>query len=366
MAETNFVVTVPMINVNDQDAVVAEVFVRPGSAVKLGAPLCSLETTKATFDVESEAEGYVLLLNVAKGQRVTVGDAICTIGPESGDSPVPIATSPETATAIPEGVKLTKPAQRLAEKLRVNMEDLPRGVLITESMVQALARTKAPANVLHPAMPAWDARSVLIYGGGAHARSIIDALRLTGAYRPAGIIDDGLEVGAEVSGVPVLGGREVLAECFNGGLRLAVNAVGAVGNLRHRIDVFEQMVQHGFSFPAVIHSRAVLEPTAVAGGGVQVFALAYVGAASEIGFGAIVNTGAIVSHDCHIGVCAHIAPGAILAGRVHVGAGSLVGMGVTTDVGVHIGEGVRVGNGARIHGDVPSGIIVAAGSTWPQ
>ena len=57
MADADFVVMVPMINVNDQDAVVAGVFIRPGSPIKVGDLICSLEATKATFDVEAETSG---------------------------------------------------------------------------------------------------------------------------------------------------------------------------------------------------------------------------------------------------------------------------------------------------------------------
>jgi acyl-[acyl carrier protein]--UDP-N-acetylglucosamine O-acyltransferase len=49
---------------------------------------------------------------------------------------------------------------------------------------------------------------------------------------------------------------------------------------------------------------------------------------------AIVNTGAIVSHDCRIGDYAHVAPGAILAGGVEIEEGTLVGMGATVNIGV--------------------------------
>jgi sugar O-acyltransferase (sialic acid O-acetyltransferase NeuD family) len=365
MASPGLVVTVPMVNVNDQDAVVAEVHVRLGSQVKVGGLICSLETTKATFDVEAEADGYVLLLNVSHGQRVTVGDPICTIGTNPPEAAVPGGPSPALSPGIPEGVRLTKPAERLAEKLNISLHDLPRGVLVTENMIQQLARAAAPAAAAPLPEPAFDARSVLIYGGGAHARSVIDLLRRTQTYRSAGIIDDGIRAGQEISGIPVLGGRESLAQCYAAGLRLAINAIGAIGNLQQRVDVFREMEKHGFAFPAVVHSSAVLEPSAAVGGGAQVFALAYLGSAAEVGFGAIVNTGAIVSHDCHIGVCAHIAPGAILAGRVRVGAGTIVGMGVTTDVGVEIGDNVRIGNAARIHAHVPAGKIIAAGTTWP-
>jgi len=78
----------------------------------------------------------------------------------------------------------------------------------------------------------------------------------------------------------------------------------------------------------------------------------------------MINTGAVVSHDCEIGAYTHIAPGALLAGHVHVGAKALVGMGVTTTIGIKIGAGARVGNGAILLADVPERAIVPAGKVW--
>jgi carbonic anhydrase/acetyltransferase-like protein (isoleucine patch superfamily) len=78
----------------------------------------------------------------------------------------------------------------------------------------------------------------------------------------------------------------------------------------------------------------------------------------------MVNTSAVVSHDCEIGAYSHIAPGALLAGLVHVGERTLVGMGVTTAIGVRIGSGVRIGNGAIILADVPDRTIIQAGRIW--
>ena len=91
--------------------------------------------------------------------------------------------------------------------------------------------------------------------------------------------------------------------------------------------------------------------------GVQVFANAYVGAEAVLHPKCMVNTNAVVSHDCEIGAYTHIAPGALLAGHVHVGEKSLVGMGVTTAIGIKIGSGVRVGNGAILLADVPDKTI---------
>jgi acyl-[acyl carrier protein]--UDP-N-acetylglucosamine O-acyltransferase len=78
----------------------------------------------------------------------------------------------------------------------------------------------------------------------------------------------------------------------------------------------------------------------------------------------MVNTGAIVSHDCLIGSYTHIAPGAQLAGHVHVGEKVLVGMGVKVVIGIQIGDGSRVGSGAIVLADVPPRTILKAGEVW--
>jgi len=100
--------------------------------------------------------------------------------------------------------------------------------------------------------------------------------------------------------------------------------------------------------------------------GIQVFPQAYLGSSTRVGFGSIINTGAIVSHDCLLGETVNLSPGAILAGGVQVGDRTLIGMGVTINLEVKIGSGVRVGNGATVKADVPDGTIVKAGTIWPR
>jgi UDP-3-O-[3-hydroxymyristoyl] glucosamine N-acyltransferase len=140
--------------------------------------------------------------------------------------------------------------------------------------------------------------------------------------------------------------------------------VGGIIDINIRIKLFELLGGLGFAFPALCHPRATLEKSAQVLDGAQVFANAYVGSSALLHERCMINTGAIVSHDCEIGAYTHIAPGALLAGHVHVGARALVGMGVTTSIGIHIGAGARIGNGAILLTDVPERAIVPAGKLW--
>jgi acetyltransferase EpsM len=356
----------PLINPNEPEAMLAAVYVQAGQQVRRGELLCTLETTKSAADLLAEADGYVTGLQYAAGDSVRAGEVFCYLAEEPGWTPPesePASSNGEKAP--PPGLRITQPALALAREKGLDLGQLPVGPLITESMLRPLVeQTARPAYAL-PQGP-FDPTAILVYGGGGHGKSLVDLLRALGSYNIVGIVDDGLEAGSQIMNLPVLGGSEVLAGLGEKGIRLAVNAVGGIGNIRVRIQVFQKLAQAGFACPAVVHPSAWVEPSASLTAGVQVFPQAYVGSEAQLGYGVIVNSGAVVSHDCRIGDYANISPGAILAGEVQVGAAALVGMGATINLQVSIGAGARIGNGATVKSDVPEKGVVRAGAVWPQ
>ncbi len=249
----------------------------------------------------------------------------------------------------------------------IKLDQLPLGPLITEGEIQALAdKTLRPPGLdqFTPPVSAFDATAIIVYGGGGHGKSLIELIRALGSYHILGVVDDNLPKGTSLLGAPVLGGAQVLPDLHRDGVRLAANAVGGIGNLSVRVEIFRRLAAAGFTCPALVHPKAFIEASASLAPGTQVFPQAYVGSEVEVGFGTIINTGAIVSHDCKLGNYVNISPGAILAGGVQVGDGVLIGMGVTINLLVRIGQGARIGNGATIKNDVPDGGLVRAGATW--
>ncbi len=349
-------VTVPLLNANEPEARLVEVHVRDGQAVEKGSVLFTIETTKAAAEIESPASGFVRLL-ARPGDVLTVGARLAVIT-EGADEPLVFpeeTTRPEAAA-----LRITRPARALAESLGIDLSTLPTDQLITEEVLRRLIGQADMTFELPPA----DKPYLLIYGGGGHAKSLMEMARASGQFTLAGIVDDKIPPGQRVLDVPVLGGRAVLAAVRARGVELAANGVGGILDINVRVRIFSLLEEHGFRLPAILHPRATVEPSASIGEGVQVFANAYVGAQAVLHPKCMVNTGAIVSHDCEIGPYTHIAPGALLAGHVQVGERTLIGMGVTTAVGVRIGSAVRVGNGAILLADVPDGIIVQAGRFW--
>ncbi len=351
-------VLVPLINPNETESLLAQISIKNGQFVKIGELLAVFETTKSTFELRSEGSGYVLGMTANEGDLLKTGARFCFLA-DRVDHPLPVDEMKVTLNpeqTLPEDLRITQPALEFSRQHGIDLSEFPTGQLITEKMV----REKVSGWLEET-----DPTALIIYGGGGHAKSLIDLIRAEGKFRVAGIVDDGLPTGSLVLDVPVLGGGQSLSEIRRRGVGLAVNAVGGIGNIAPRLQVYEKLKLAGFRCPIVVHPRGLIEPTAWLGEGCQVFFNAYVGSDAKVGFGCIINTGSILSHDCTLGDFVNISPGAILAGAVTVKERALIGMGVTVNLNVVIGEGARVGNSAVIKADVPPNGVVRAGSTWP-
>ena len=359
-------VNIPLLNANEPEALLAELLVQEGQFVEAGDVLCVLETTKSTSELTADTPGYVIGLNFSAGQTVPAGVRLCFLSEtpdwHPGDNEL---GSVADADHIPKDLRITQPALTLAQQTDLDLSKLPAGPLITVPMIRKITSgfAQAPEAILESK---FDSRAILIFGGGGHGKSLIDLIRALHAHEISGILDDNLPINSRIMGIPVLGGAELLPKLYAQGIRMAVNAVGGIGNVQTRLEVFHHLAEAGFGFPTLVHPTAYVEPSATLADGVQVFPHAYVGSEVEIGFGSIINTGAIVSHDCMIDEVVNISPGAILAGGVEIGREVLIGMGATINLYTTIGAGSLVGNGATVKADVPEKSIVKAGAIWPE
>ena len=373
MDQATQAVRIPLLNPNEPEAKVVHLAVEEGQYVSKDTVICILETTKSSAEVIAEIDGYIISLQVTENDLAQAGSLLCYLaisedwkpestGPDLSGDAEPIEEV-DLGTTIPEGLRISQPALRIAKDGALDLSQLPIGPMVTTEMVEDLLKKSGNSRVMSKEI---DTQKLVVYGGGGHGKSVIDTIRSQSLYDILGVIDDGLEIGDQVLDIEVLGGSEVLPQLYQEGIGQAVNAVGGIGDIRSRIKVFQLISDNGFICPTVIHDSAVVEKSAKISAGVQVFPHAYIGSDTFIGFGVIVNTSAVVSHDCSLADLVNISPGSILAGGVEIGYGTLIGMGVTVNLNVSIGENVRIGNGATIKTDVPDGSFVKAGMIWPQ
>ncbi|MCE9613245.1 MAG: acetyltransferase [Lentisphaerae bacterium] len=200
----------------------------------------------------------------------------------------------------------------------------------------------------------------IVFGGGGHARVVMECLRLSGVARPVAVVDANPALrGQRVAGVRVAGGDESLPGLKRRGLRHFAVGVGGTGDNRLRQRLFELGVAHGLQPLEVVHPTAICSPDATVGRGVQRMPGSIVNTGVVLGDDVIVNTGAIVEHDCQVGAHAHLASGSVLCGGVRVGMRAHVGGGAVVRQGIMIGDGAVVAAGAVVVKDVQPGDVVA-------
>lgn len=183
---------------------------------------------------------------------------------------------------------------------------------------------------------------VIVIGGGGHARSVIDCVRSSGA-EPIGVLDDSLERGTLVLGVPVLGpvaDHQLYKE------HSFIIAVGS-NSLRHRLA--QGMDVRWYT---AVHARATVSDYAALGAGTVVMANAAVNAGAAVGRHCIINTGAVVEHDNRLADYVHISPNTALGGTVTVGEETHVGIGACVRNNTTICAGCVIGTGAAVVKDI--------------
>lgn len=202
-------------------------------------------------------------------------------------------------------------------------------------------------------------RSVLLIGGGGHARVVLDGLLAMGRFclgvtaREAPDLVDLIYIGDDDAAFQRFprGGEAALG--LGGTPRQGASGTA----LRRR--VYDQYVERGFHFPPVIGRGVIMAPDVILEDGAQVIAGAILQPNVRVEANAIVNTGARVDHDTVVGSHAMVAPGAVLCGGVEIGVGAYIGAGATVLQGVRIGADAVVAAGAVATADVPDGGYVS-------
>jgi pyruvate dehydrogenase E2 component (dihydrolipoamide acetyltransferase) len=160
---------------NTPEATLVEWLVKEGATVSVGDAIATVETAKATVDIESEVAGVVLRLVVQEGSDVAVGSPIIVIGaagepvdeamlgtdaPEQAAPPVeaapPVASAPppERARAAGGRIFASPLARKLAREADLELSQItgtgPHGRIVRRDIVRATAAKAAERNAPAP------------------------------------------------------------------------------------------------------------------------------------------------------------------------------------------------------------------------
>lgn len=197
-------------------------------------------------------------------------------------------------------------------------------------------------------------KDILIFGAGGQGREVLQLIRqinATGAqWKCLGWIDDGIAKGAEIAGLPVLGG---LAELNAWPCPIAV--VIAVAWPSTKAKIVTTIYNENCYYPTLIHPDVQLDPNEVTiGEGTIITQACRFTVNISIGRFALLNIGTIVTHDVSIGDYCGTMPSTNLSGAVTLKEGVYVGTGSQIIQGLTIGAYTIIGAGSVVIKDLPA------------
>lgn len=189
---------------------------------------------------------------------------------------------------------------------------------------------------------------IILLGSGGHAHSVVDSIEENGNFRIYGFLDVEKNIGMQYRGYRVLGTDALLEEYFKQGIRKAFITVGYMGrgNIRNRL--YKQLKEIGYYLPNIIDKTSVVARDVVLGEGIFVGKRAVINSASKIEDMCIINTGAIVEHDCTIEAFSHISVGSVLCGGVKIGKAAFIGANATIIQGKRVEDNCIIGAGITV------------------
>lgn len=188
-------------------------------------------------------------------------------------------------------------------------------------------------------------KKINLFGASGHAKVIVDCIQSQPDFQVGAVFDDDPSLqkllNIELTSIEKLPKHT------------KTPFLVAIGNNNIRKKKVQELA-NAYDFSSLLaHRQSVISFCSTIGNGTVVMPLACINAGAEIGEHAIINTGAVVEHECKIGNFAHISPNASLAGRVHIGEGTQVGIGAQVIQGIKIGKWATIGAGAVVLKDVP-------------
>lgn len=201
---------------------------------------------------------------------------------------------------------------------------------------------------------------IILIGAGQQCGVVMYNLRAQNRYSVACIA----EVDKEKEGQLIDG---VLVEPFENfseeAMRVLERKYGtnkffiSFGNMKYRKNVFNYLIDHGWSSVNIIHPDAVVSKSAKIGQGVLIESGCLITPSPVIGDNVVINTGSQVNHDNVIESHVYIASGVILSGGVTIGENTLLDDGVIVTLGRKIGCNSLIGAGAVVTKNIPDNVV---------
>ena len=351
-------VLVPTNDVNSEHGILVMWFADDGAEVDKDELLAEVETSKAVLEVVAPVAG-VLLHKAPKGAEVPLKEPIALLFDDIAARDGFLAAQ---AAAVPAeaGPRATVKAVQRAAELGVDLAALRLDRLITVKDVEAFhtPAVAEPADLPAPLTGAPGRQRILIVGAALGATQVLDILAGSTTQQAVAIVDDDTaRWGAEVHGVPVVGGSGRLTELFAAGaFDAAIIAIGRSPAVRARFRAACE--EAGVPLANAIDATAKIATDVTLGQGNIICAFCHVATGVRVGDNNFFSAYNSFDHHSVIGDDNATGPSVYTSGKVTIGNRTRFGTGIVIEPDVVIGDDVAVASGAVIVSSVPAEHVV--------
>lgn len=202
-------------------------------------------------------------------------------------------------------------------------------------------------------------RRIVFWGATGQSKVLRECLESQG-WRVVAIFDNNQDLNSPFSDVPIYYGKSGFEWWQKNNSTNQISFIVAIGGDRgkDRLEIQKYLIGRKLLPIIAQHSTAFVATGVTIGLGSQILAHSTVCVDTTIGESCIINTGAIVDHECKIGNGVHICPGVKMAGCIEVEDYVTIGTGAVILPRIKIGTGAIIGAGAVVIRDVLSQTVV--------
>jgi sugar O-acyltransferase (sialic acid O-acetyltransferase NeuD family) len=374
------VIYVPTVSVNENEVKLIGWYKKSGDFVKKNEIICDVETTKSTYDIESEAEGYLYYI-LEEGVMIKVGEPLAIIAEKEEKDYSALFDKiiiPKADLGItPDAAKrrFTKKAELIAAKAGIGIEDIATDEsLITEdilnrhieseksNIVSSAAVTQMESivddDLVDSIHPVNRQERVLILGAGGGCNLVLDIITRLSHQRAEIILDSNKSLhNKHMMGVKVLGSIDLIEELWAAGKFDAVISTIVKDN-DERKEIFETLISKGIPFTNIIDITANIRSNVKMGKGNLIVSGCYLAPSVTIGNNNFLAAYTAIEHHSLVGSHCTFGPRFTASGKVSIGDSCKFGTGIFVEPFVKIGNNTTIASGAIVTGHIPENSIV--------
>lgn len=192
-------------------------------------------------------------------------------------------------------------------------------------------------------------KKLAIVGASGHGLVVAESAERMGAWENIEFYDDAFPEKESNPPFPIQG---TITQATNLDPLIYDLALG-IGNNSTRFNLAKKLQAIALPLPTIIDPTSTISQYAKVGEGAFIAPGAIINARASIGSFCIVNTHAVIEHDCYILEAAHISPNAAVGGTVSIGKRTWVGIGSCIRNNLSIGDDCVIGAGSVVVSNIP-------------